>query len=451
MKRMLKILALYLCFVTALAPVVQANSGPTTWEGVSAAGMVVRGADCPIAVDHETLTFEISEFPESYYADKTAFLDYSASVTAAYTFRNPTDYEVTATLAFPLGVMPQYALGFSIDSEKYGVTVNGAAVETVLRHTLSFGSDGFSTDVDLPRLRDGWAEDAFYSPDLTVTKLTYRPVGVDWDNHEHPVAGLDLTCDPAVTKTLMEPCNGGETMDGFIRVCNILRQEETVDLYVMGELPREPLEWTMYEDLNYDTVIDGELELVGTETMTFRDLAMREYSEDYGVSESDWYNAVVDLMNQSEWGYGFLGLDVTFDVRGYLMPWLEYEIIVPAGETLENTVTAPLYPGIHTGYDPFIYTYTYLLTPASRWAEFGTLDIRIRTPHYLTESNLDGFTRTEEGYELSLEGLPQKDLEFVMSSEKDPRKPGENNQRLLLFAAAAVVLVVLVWRKRKRK
>ena len=94
---------------------------------------------------------------------------------------------------------------------------------------------------------------------------------------------------------------------------------------------------------------------------------------------------------------------------------------VPAGETVKNEVTAPLYPDIDDHFDPAVYTYNYLLSPARGWAGFGTLDIEIITPYYLIESDIfPKFEKTESGYATSLGGLPSGELTFSLSADPDP-------------------------------
>ena len=85
-----------------------ANSAQRHWSGTDVTGAVVTGEDCPIVVERELLTFDVQEFPEQYYPDTDSFLDYTGKVTAEYTFRNPADYTVTATLVFPFGNPPHY-------------------------------------------------------------------------------------------------------------------------------------------------------------------------------------------------------------------------------------------------------------------------------------------------------------------------------------------------------
>lgn len=41
-----------------------ANSAQSSWEGIYATGTIVADEDCPIIVERELLTFDISEFPQ---------------------------------------------------------------------------------------------------------------------------------------------------------------------------------------------------------------------------------------------------------------------------------------------------------------------------------------------------------------------------------------------------
>ena len=118
---------------------VSANSARTSWSGVDSTGSYVTDEDCPVTVEQELLTFDLTEFPENYYQDESSFLDYSGKVTAQYTFYNPADYTVTARLAFPFGGFPDYGfenydetmdtLVYADDTQKYAITVDGKEID----------------------------------------------------------------------------------------------------------------------------------------------------------------------------------------------------------------------------------------------------------------------------------------------------------------------------------
>lgn len=448
MRRFREILIFALCILLALAPAVQANSGPTSWHGTTVSGMIVTGDSCPIVVEQETLTFDIQQFPANYYEDENAFTDYTACVTAEYTFRNPTDAEVTVTLLFPFGVVPQYAPTQRILPQNYAVTVDGAEVETKLRHSLAWGTD-FDMEEDSGKLLTDYREHSFYHPELTVTKYIFQPAGIPWSPRDVLEAELRLDTDPDRTKYLLDPANSFQTENGYALVGSALWEGETVEVFVLGEVPDGDLQWTFYRDENE---INGTMECLDTEQTTLKELVLSSRPADSDVSEVDWYNAAIDLLTRSECGYGYLDGEPLESLLGSLMGWYEYTLTIPAGGMVVNTVAAPLYPDINSGWEPAIYSYEYLLSPARGWADFGTLDIYVKTPYHMTQCNLEGFAEEETGiYALHLDGLPQKELVFVLSEDPAPSKPGTHAGRKGMAFLLLVTLLAagLIHRRKK--
>lgn len=172
---------------------------------------------------------------------------------------------------------------------------------------------------------------------------------------------------------------------------------------------------------------------------------MSEYPEDSCILESDWYNAMVDELNVSSTeSYNcIIRYSRVFNLKSCLLRWYEYEITLAPGERIVNSVTAPIYPDIDENMKPTVYKYTYLLSPAQTWADFGSLDIVINTPFYLIDN--EDFEKTETGYRLSLDGLPDGELEFSLSSSE---KPTQNNPALAVILGGlgflATVLISLI-------
>ena len=80
------------------------------------------------------------------------------------------------------------------------------------------------------------------------------------------------------------------------------------------------------------------------------------------------------------------------------------------------------------------------------------MKIVVKTPYFITKSGIDGFFKTDTGYELSLPGLPDTELEFSLSASESPKYvktgffssfPGK------IAAVAALVLFVGLPRNRK--
>ena len=435
-----------------LAVPIQANSAQRHWSGTDSTGSLVKDKNCPLVVDKELLTFDVQEFPKNYYGNAEEFLAYTGKVTAEYTFRNPADYTVTATLAFPFGNLPHYGeyiydsptdkYTAASDTEKYGVKVNGKLIKAAVRHTLKDRGTPFYLDEDMPKLTDGYISDSFFRPDLPVWVQQYSVEGISAEN-QVATAAFVLREDSSKTRVLWAEKNGIATLKDGIRISGWTKTGDTLTVYIFGEPPKDGITWSLYENGACEKKIDGTITLKYSEQMTFRDFVFREYDNSSGISESDWYNAQVAFMNDGskDWMYGGIS---TEKFSFSLMRWYEYTLTLEPGQTLTNTVTAPLYPAIDAGYTPSIYTYTYLLSPAKTWAQFGELKIVVNTPYYMTENNQGGFSGTEKGYELTLPGLPEKELTFTLSESEHPRTPKLSLPFHPVFLLAGFVGFVLI-------
>ena len=429
-----------LCLICAallvLSLPLSANSAQRYWSGTTGTGAFVPDGSCPLVVEHERLTFALTDLPQNIYFSEADFLAYSGSVTAAYTFFNPADYEVTATLVFPFGKVSDYAYLTSpdeiigmlppVDLKKYGVRIDGAAADVTVRHTLSHIYEPFALERDLPRLIDGVAEDDFYAPELPVRCVKYTVSGVD-EAHRSARAAFVWNGDAAKTRIYLEGMTGGETLDRGVRLEVPARNGEEITLWILGDASALP-EWKLYENGTCETEIAGRVEMldepgIAREALTFRDFALQKWQADSGVLASDWYNAMVAALGQEVWANGVLRrVDGGLDLSDSLLSWYEYELKVPAGGRVVNTVTAPMYPSIDTRWEPSQYYYLYLLSPASTWGGFGRLDVEIATPYYMTSCSLDGFTKADAGYAASFDGLPAGELTFMLCLSESPQR-----------------------------
>lgn len=441
MKKMISFTLSLLISLTALLIPISANSAPTHWTGVDVAGATVTDRNCPIEVTREVLTFDLAEFPKDYYHNRHEYLAYTGRVTAEYTFSNPTDLTVTARLVFPFGNQPDYA-GYvydektqsyvtNADTEKYELTLNGQAIEKKIRYTLNT-SRQFNLSEDLPKLLDHYVSDPFFSPDMTVTKYTYLIGGIDEDTYHAASVAFDWDGGDGNTKLYFPDQHGFQTQkDGDGRFQTWADNGKAFVVYAIGEPLSSPLSMKCYENggVRDRDEIDGTVTLTGTKTFTLEELALTHWSEETGVSKIDWYNAVIDSFDEGfDSEYHYVSSNYPFDISAErftenLLRWYEYEITIPPRESVINRVTAPLYPAINMDYEPDIFTYTYLLSPATMWAEFGELEVIVNTPFYMTETNLEGFEKTESGYRLKRVGLPDGDLTFTLCLEDSPKIP----------------------------
>ncbi len=483
-KRLFRIGACVVCLLLSMgtSPLLAfANSAQSWFEGVDGNGAIMTDSESPIVVEKERLTLDIQELPKNRYENGEEYLAYSAKVTAEYTFYNPSEYTVTAKLLFPFGNAPNYASEYRgddgnyhpvDDTDKYEITVDGVPVERRIRHTLSNGMGGFELETDLPLVQDGFVEDEFYTQDLTVTKYTFEISGVaTW---EYPAAHVAIDIPEGIGdyRLCLADINGASMQaDGDIRVHTSVGRYsyETFELYVFGTPLATLPEWQAYENggVKDGEEIGGKVELVRTETTTFQAFALEKRSEDSAVSEYDWYNAVVYALKDSQENHPEHPLvydrrtRFTFDDK--LMRWYEYEITLAPNTRIVNAVTAPLYPAIDRGYEPSIYEYTYLLSPAKTWKSFGELEIVINTPYCITESSLEGWQAIEGGYAVTLDGLPEGELTFTLCTSATPEKKSSPYAIAfgvliivtlavpILLVGGVVAVVVVIWKICKKR
>ncbi len=443
MKRLLSILLVLLLFLSS-TPSVSANSAQSYWEGVDRAGAIITDGESPIVVERELLTFDVQEFPQNYYLDEAEFLAYTGKVTAQYTFYNASDLTVTAKLLFPFGREPWYGVASGTDTEKYDILIDGQPVEKKIRHTLSDNGQ-FRLEQDLALISDGFAEDPFYSPDMTVTAYKFSVSGVDNETYKSATVAFDVPEGLGSRRFYLPECRGSQRQDdGDMRV--VIHANESFYIYVIGQPLALMPEFKFYQNgaARDSERISGTASFADSQTMTFQEFVSQDWSVETGVSETDWYNAKLANLHN---GHHNKNYPVVFrnsygDFSEYLMRWYEYEITLAPGQQIINTVTAPIYPSIDIDYDPDIYGYTYLLSPAKTWKSFGQLEIVVNTPYYITESSLDGFEKTDTGYKASFDGLPDSELTFTLSESENPERESNGfNWAWLILLIAPFVLI----------
>ena len=457
-----------------------ANSAQRIWYGVDMTGTVVKDENCPIEVENEQLTFDIKEFPKRYYEEKADFINYNGKVTAKYTFYNPADYKVTAKLVFPFGYYPEYgpdeydeknqAYKRIDDTTKFDIKINDKEIKKTLRHTLAYGDNVFDIHNEMSFLIDGYIKDDFYSPKLPVTKYVYEISEVDKKLYNREVAGIEIPAFDGKRRYYLEQSYGFTTNDkGNTRIGVGAENGEEIEFYVIGEPVKDLPKWKFYESSsNESKEIKGEMQLKSTSKMTFKEFALTSYDKSGQILESDWYNIIVELYKQAtveNSGAIFISVYDTGERLKSLLRWYEYEITLAPGEKITNTIEAPMYPTIDEEYDPDIYRYNYLLSPASTWAKFGNLNVDINTPFFMTENNQSGFTKTQKGYHFKSNGLPEGELRFSLSTVEKPERKSNIGTfyilGMLMFGVlqilpiivgvvAVVVLVVILVRKRRR-
>lgn len=435
----LTLLMAALCAISALGGTANANSAYWGWRGVLSSGAVVTDVDCPVVVEKELLTFNISEFPLPSYGeeDAAALAAYKAGVTARYSFYNPADYAVDMTLVFPFGALPEYAYdaaqGLDFGALGYGATVNGETAQGRVRHT--YADVPAFTLSDISRISDGLREDGFYSADAPVTKYAYAL------SETNGYLRYTVRCGSAGDNTRLIYClrNADGTVADSYNISGgssfwiWVKGGMSVEIYAVGSDLSVIPQWSVQDDGDSELTAAQYVTYEGKEYSEFYDFALTCYDADSGVSETDWYNAVVDSLND----FGKL------DVKYKLMRWYEYSLSLGAGERAVNEVSVPVYPSIWSGYEPSVYNYEYYLSPASCWADFGSLEIVINTPYFIVDEE-SPFVATESGYRAVFDGLPSGELTFSLCEVQNPRSTAGRVVTVAAIVAAVVVGLVVI-------
>ena len=227
---------------------VSANSAQTEWEGAAPGGIVVSDSECPLIVENELLTFDIQKFPETFYESLDEYLAYSGKVTAEYTFYNPSDYTVRATLAFPFGKAPDYGYIYDYDTGEscldadaslYSITADGQELDKKLRFTFQESGEAFDLDEELNKLEQGIVKDEFYRPDMPVTKYTYEFKGIDNETYNAAQAMAVIDDWSGRTKYFFGDTGGYSDLTEHVEVSVWAENGHEFTFYVIGDEPEE--------------------------------------------------------------------------------------------------------------------------------------------------------------------------------------------------------------------
>ncbi|MBR1797633.1 MAG: hypothetical protein IJ757_06465 [Clostridiales bacterium] len=419
----------------APAVTVRANSGPIEWwYGNEGEGPKPEDSDCPLEVTSETLTFDIPDLlpPDIHRWTEDTITGYESHVTAEYTFYNPTDETIAANLVFPFSIFPytqNLRFATALD-DRYSITVNGQTVErTVMTTYLEPGVEFDARNMMPEQVNDeDYLEDDYYHPDMPVVRCLYDHYSLQQDENHYATVYLDPAgkaedrvyyvpyglCDYSRVPA-RDPSKSRDIINVYVG------DDQDLELYVIGT----------DNDIDVRLPLSGELiKPVIRETMTFEELLLSGRPDGLNVSDTTWYNLTLDQINANPRRHefneyilynNFYGESTSLLIpQGTFLRWYCYTLTVEPGQTVVNRVEAPLYPDIcdsHAYETKTTYNYEYLLSPASLWADFGELYIRINTPYDLKNFSLRGMREVEGGYEGYFDGLPNSELNFSIVQE----------------------------------
>ena len=415
-----------------------ANSANREYRGYDSSGVIVTTENCPIVVDKEVLTFDIYSCDDSLYG---MWRTYNGNVTAEYTFRNPSELTAEVRCMFPLGFLPLQEETFP-GADVIAVKKNGVDVSTKLRYSYkNYSNEYFDRESDWNVLLDDYMQDDFFKTDMPVyeyeitankksafIRYSYKENGSFYvisddavrENSSAYVIRDDSVCDyeDGVTTLTKRIADDGKMTFAFVG--------EDIEV---NENDFELLDSTQ-------STVNGNVTIEKKSACMLKDYLLKFRPDWLDASDVDWYNVSLNIMKTRKW------LTQKSDFNLYsLFCWYDYTLTFEPGETLVNTVVAPLYPTINLRYKPAVFEYVYLLSPASTWADFKDLTIRINNGGgYLIESGIQkrtilphgvvnigktealSFEKGVDFYETHFDKLPDGELIFKLCSAEYPTR-----------------------------
>lgn len=421
-------------------------------------GAAYSGAQMPsesgVVIENQSVTFDLGDFP--LIRDAEGAKKYSGTVTTEYTLFNPSDTEITLRVAYPIADTPTYLYGIDAKSDAalHSITINDKKINPELRYGVDY--DVYSSNYSHlgSIISDEYISNEFCSPDMTVTKYTFKQTGV---KQSGAYIGFDVKKYGQLTGSciyLGEYANAWDVNYDYRRFnIRAIENGSTFDMYVFGKDLSSLPKWTVYKDfgVNDGEEIEGKIEFVSKETTTFSEFVSGYYDESLGINELDWYNmAATDIgttikndqvyTSLSELRNGFL----SYRAKGFI-----YDITIAPGERVTHTLTGPIYPDIETKYEPYTYLYDYILYYRNAEMFTGQINVKVNTPYYLLGDN--GFTKTDGGYSLTLNAKDTIDensevtyggINFTLSESENPEEIKDNSTGLLLMLILFVLLPI---------
>ncbi|MDE7300967.1 MAG: hypothetical protein K2N47_02230, partial [Clostridia bacterium] len=297
---------------------------------------------------------------------------------------------------------------------------------TKVRHT--FGSYHYFTDG--VALSDDYVSGDFLTPELNVAVYEVKVTGsVDRRYSYECVADVE-NVDASKTRFISS---------GFYDVVTYYDDYDDNDkIYVLGEDIAADLKWTVARyGYGSHKQVDNEVELTKVEDVKFSDFILSFRKEDSKVSEVDWYNGLVGSLDEDDVTIHYTAICYADD--WHFTQWYAYDFEVQPKATVVNKVTTALFPRIYDDYSPYVYRYRYEFAPATYWADYGELEIVVKTNYFMTDMP-SAFEQCVGGYKATYLTAPQYDLNFELCTVSNPsyERPGVS----FPFGVLAVPLII---------
>ncbi len=354
-------------------------------------------------------------------------------------FYNQSEEDLDLRLMFPVGNIPGSLYILDPNFDYYEVLADGERIDKHLRFSYDQDPNSFEQISDLSYLSDAYGENELYDLNRD-TKVRLYTFGFELDDDVDAYLELTSKKDLFLSGDLSFFAKEDNKLEfGFTRGLKqgqiAIINDEAIDLTWRFQKGDERCKGVAY-------------------IQDVREMSLEEYvltiRKNTLISDRDWFNIVLACMgnylDMQERSACFIDLGMLDSLEFFTMCWFEYELEIKGGQTLVNTVEAPLFPSLNLEYEPTLYEFCYLLSPAGIWRDLEELEIRINTDYYLIDDGM-GFVKDEKGYSLKLGQLPKGELEFGLAENIELTKIDHGYQRtfwLFLFPIASFVIIAII-------
>lgn len=414
---------------------VSANSANREYFGYDSSGVIVATDDCPIVVDKENLTFNVGKNDGSTGYTDYVPITYKGNVTAEYTFRNPSELTASVRCMFPFGFLPSGEADITPGSGNFAVGKNGEKADTKIRLSYKpYSYETFDAETDWKSLSDDYDSDGFFKPETPVYEYEIT-VGKGGGKNLPEIVRFSYREKESVETVVLFDYLRYDNDDGVIKLDRKVGEDaEMTVTFINRDVPIAESNFEFLDSKQKST--DGSVTITKKPVSKLIDYSLGFRPSGLGASDVDWYNATVAML---EYRSNVMRKD-DFRLENTLFCWYDYTLTFAPGETLVNTVVAPLFPTVNGWYEPPKYEYTYLLSPAATWAGFKDLTVRINTDMFLLDGVTEKRTLDEYGnvrlderetvefekkdgfYVTHFDELPDGELIFNLCSVESPER-----------------------------
>lgn len=455
--------------------IVYANSAPIYMPDYPSTGIFSVDENTPIEVLKENLLFDFTEEDDDTYSPK-------AKVSATYEMQNSSNEDVSVHMAFP------FIERFSeFSPDEIIITADDEIIpyDTYLGETINNSSNPFqepqNADFNIEKIIKSITDKKYTANNFKENERgkLYRFKVSSADDKINFAVSFDFNHEN--TKIILNGFNRFERNDNNIRVASGTREEETREIYVLGEDISVDIKGYTSGNLEEETdkfeyeIITEEID-VETFLKNYAAYYLNKYAENLEemakgqISEIQLYNLYAESLDK------YLDRNLGVCTEGDIMSdtWapriitLVYSVNFPQNSKKEISVsykTNGTMDRRETAEPQF--TYDYILNPASNWKGFKNLNIKIITPEeapYIVNSSIEINKKDNNVYTAYSEELPDEDFSFTLYSKEEitlsDRIEGYLNRTFgyftpivigFVFLITIIVILVVVKTKKRNK